>query len=166
MFYSFGLPSYVLVKVMEPAFFSRGDTKSPMNIAFICLINNAVLNVVFFTLSFGYVGIVLSSVISTYLNLTLLITRLRKKKHFYFEKDFPKKLLLILIPSLLMALTLFLLREHFATSNSLGKITELTIMISAGLLVYAVSSYFSGSLNILLKSHLMKRKKHDAIPSA
>ena len=33
MFYSFGLPSYVLVKVMEPAFFARGDTKTPMKIA-------------------------------------------------------------------------------------------------------------------------------------
>ncbi|MDX2083379.1 MAG: murein biosynthesis integral membrane protein MurJ, partial [Rickettsiales bacterium] len=39
MFYSFGLPSYVLVKVMEPAFFARGDTKTPMKIAIICLIN-------------------------------------------------------------------------------------------------------------------------------
>lgn len=162
MFYSFGLPSYVLVKVMEPAFFSRGDTKTPMKIAFACLINNAAFNVVFYLLGFGYVGIVVASVFSTYLNLTLLITTLIRKKHFHFEKDFAKKMILILIPSLVMALTLFALRQHFQQSDYLGRITELTLMVSIGLLVYGLSAYFSGSLNILLKSSLLKRKKDDS----
>ena len=166
MFYSFGLPSYVLVKVMEPAFFSRGDTKTPMKIAFVCLINNAILNVVFYYLGFSYVGIVMASIISTYLNLTLLITTLIKKKHFHFEKDFPKKLAMILIPSIAMALALFFMREFFYQSDSLGKITELTIMIAIGLIIYATSAYFSGSLNILLQSSFLKRKKNYIIPSA
>ncbi len=159
MFYSFGLPSYVLVKVMEPAFFSRGDTKTPMKIAFVCLINNGIFNVVFYYLGFGYVGIVMASIISTYLNLTLLITTLIKKKHFHFEKDFPKKLAMILIPSIAMALALFFMREFFYQSDYLGRITELTIMIAIGLLIYATSAYFSGSLNILLQSSFLKRKK-------
>ncbi|MBU6141200.1 MAG: murein biosynthesis integral membrane protein MurJ [Proteobacteria bacterium] len=166
MFYSFGLPSYVLVKVMEPAFFSRGNTKTPMNIAIICLINNAVLNVIFYKTNFGYIGIVLASVISSYLNLTLLITNLIRKKHFSFEKNFTKKFALILIPALAMALTLYLLRELFAQSDKLDRIAELVIMIMMGLIIYFVTSYFSGSLNILLKSHLLKRKKNDAVPSA
>ena len=161
MFYSFGLPSYVLVKVMEPAFFSRGDTKTPMKIAFVCLINNGIFNVVFYYLGFSYVGIVMASIISTYLNLTLLITTLIKKKHFHFEKDFPKKLAMILIPSIAMALALFFMREFFYQSDYLGRITELTIMIAIGLIIYAVSAYFSGSLNILLQSSFLKRKKND-----
>lgn len=166
MFYSFGLPSYVLVKVMEPAFFARGNTKTPMKIAFICLINNACLNVLFFAIGFGYVGIVLASVISSYLNLALLITILMRKKYFYFASDFLTKLILILIPSFLMALALFMMRQYFYFSDSFGKISELTIMILVGLLVYGVSAYFSGSLNILLKSSLFKRKKDDIIPAS
>lgn len=166
MFYSFGLPSYVLVKVMEPAFFSRGDTKTPMKIAFVCLINNAVFNVIFYLMGFGYIGIVLASVFSTYLNLTILITTLLRKKHFYFEKDFAKKMVLILIPSIIMAVTLFVMREHFHQASYFGKILELTIMIIVGLLVYGVSAYFSGSLNILINSRLLKRKKDDIMPAA
>lgn len=166
MFYSFGLPSYVLVKVMEPAFFSRGDTKTPMKIAFVCLIVNAACNAIFFVFELGYVGIVLASVISTYLNLTILITTLIRQKHFYFEKDFAKKMILILIPSFLMALTLFIMREHFAQNDSLGRIAELTVMILVGLLVYIVAAFFSGSLNILLKSNFLKRKKNDIVHSA
>jgi len=166
MFYSFGLPSYVLVKVMEPAFFARGNTKTPMKIAMACLVNNALLNVVFFVLGFGYVGIVIASIISSYLNLTLLFTILMREKYFHFAQDFTKKLILILIPSILMALTLFTMREYFYQSDFFGKVVELIIMVTAGLLVYGISAYFSGSLNILIKSHLFKRKKDDTIQAS
>ncbi len=166
MFYSFGLPSYVLVKVMEPAFFSRGDTKTPMKIAITCLINNAILNIIFAKLGFGYIGIVLASVISTYLNLTILITKLIKKKHFYFEKDFAKKLLMIAMPAAIMAISLFFMREFFAKSDSLNKVIELIIMISCGLIIYGISAFLSGSLNILVKSNLLKRKRNDIMPTA
>jgi putative peptidoglycan lipid II flippase len=166
MFYSFGLPSYVLVKVMEPAFFARGDTKTPMNIAIICLLNNALLNGIFYALNFGYVGIVLASVASTYLNLTLLITKLTAKKHFHFEKNFKEKLLRILIPSILMAASLFMMMRFFSSNETLNRIIELVIMITVGLLIYGISSYLSGSLDILLKSNFLRRKKHDTHPSA
>ncbi len=165
MFYSFGLPSYVLVKVMEPAFFARMDTKTPMKIAFVCLTSNAILNMIFFILEFGYVGIVLASVFSSYLNLGILITSLIKKKHFHFEKDFVKKLLLISIPSFTMAAALFIMREFFAQSESFDKIIELIIMVSAGLIVYAISAFLSGSLNILLKSNFLKKRKNDITQS-
>lgn len=160
MLYSFGLPSYVLVKVMEPTFFARQDTKTPMKIAFVCLLNNATLNVVFYFLGLGFVGIVLASVVSTYLNLTLLVANSLRKKHFAFEKNFGVKMLKILMPAILMALSLFVLREYFSQSENLSKIVELIIMILVGLLIYGVAAYLSGSLNILLKSNFLKRKKN------
>ena len=166
MLYSLGLPSYVLVKVMEPAFFARHDTKTPMKIAFVCLFANAVFNCLFFTLNFGYCGIILSSLISTYLNLTLLVTTLIRRKHFHFEKLFITKLVKILIPSLLMAASLFFMREYFSHSDFFHKIIELAIIILAGLMVYGSSSYFSGSLNILLKSNILKKEKNDIVPTS
>jgi peptidoglycan biosynthesis protein MviN/MurJ (putative lipid II flippase) len=117
-------------------------------------------------MNFGYIGIVLASVISSYFNLTLLITILIKKKHFRFEKNFFKKFVLIFIPALAMALTLYLLRELFAKTDELGRVAELFTMIAVGLIIYFITSYFSGSLDILLKSHILRRKKNDAIPSA
>lgn len=158
-FYSYGLPAYVLVKVMEPAFFSRGDTRTPMMIAIICLFSNAILNAIFYFLGFGYVGIILASIISSYLNLTLLITRLLSKKHFYFEKNFLLKLIKITIPAILMAVVLLMANSFFDTSDILNKILELIIMITLGLVVYFGAAYFSGSLNILLESGFLRRKK-------
>jgi putative peptidoglycan lipid II flippase len=162
MFYSLGLPSFVLVKVMEPSFFSRGDTKTPMKIAILCLINNVILNYVFYILEMGFIGIILASVFSTYLNLTLLITNLIRKKLFYFEKDFVKKLISILIPSLVMAFTLYLLKQYFLIQNY-NKIFELSMMIMLGLIIYFISSYFSGSLKIVTQIVKLKRKKNDNI---
>ncbi len=157
-FYSMGLPAYVLVKVMEPAFFSRGDTKTPMKIAIFCLFTNVALNLIFFK-PFGYIGIVLASIFSSYINLAILMTTLLKKKHFYFEKDFFTKLVRILIPSALMALALSVMAEFFTSQGDLYRAMELTLMIVAGLLIYFISAYFSGSLNILLQSGIFKRKK-------
>ncbi len=160
-FYSLGLPSYVLVKVMEPAFFSRGDTKTPMKIAIICLFSNVMLNLIFFK-PFGYIGIVLSSIISSYLNLTILITTLLKKEQFYFEKGFAKKMLRIIVPAVLMAVMLLYLKRSFlANANEIERVSELLFMIFFGLLTYFICAYFSGSLNILLESGLFKRKKQN-----
>lgn len=145
MFYSFGLPSYVLVKTMEPGFFARGDTKTPMKIAFACLICNAGLNLIF-AKPLGYIGIVLASVFSTYLNLTLLIWILVRKKHFHFEKKFLTKVIKIVIPALLMALTLYLLKSYFYQSEH--KIAWLALIIVSGGSVYFTGSYFLGSLKI------------------
>jgi len=159
-FYSLGLPAYVLIKVIEPAFFARSDTKTPMRIAFVCMIANVVFNIFFFVLDMSYVGIITSSVLSSYLNLVLLLTILIRRKHFKFEKKFVKKLILILIPSVVMAFALIFMKNIFVISDKFGNITELVIMVATGVFIYGVSSYFSGSLNILSKSHLLKRKKN------
>lgn len=161
MFYSFGLPSYVLVKVMEPAFFARGNTSTPMKIAIICLLSNALLNVIFYKFGLGYVGIILASTISSYLNLTLLIHLLIKQKNFHFERKFFKKLALVVINSLLMAALLYFMNAHFNTHDFGGKIVELLTMIFVGLMAYGVLSYFTGNLDLLLISMRMKGKKND-----
>jgi predicted RND superfamily exporter protein len=67
---------------------------------------------------------------------------------------------------MLMALVLFLMREYFHRDETFDRISELVIMISVGLLVYFISSYFSGSLNILIRSNIFKRKKNDIVPES
>ena len=44
MAFSLGLPFFMLMKVLTPAFFSRKDTKTPMYVALISLISNSILN--------------------------------------------------------------------------------------------------------------------------
>ena len=158
-FYSFGLPAFVLVKVMEPAFFSRGDTRTPMTIAIVCLFSNVILNSIFFFLNVGYLGIILASVISSYLNLSLIFIKLLHKKHFFFEEKFLLKLFKIFIPSIVMFFALILTRNFFSNSDNFGIIIELMMMIFIGITTYFATSYFSGSLDILLNSAMFKRRR-------
>jgi hypothetical protein len=65
-----------------------------------------------------------------------------------------------------MAASLFFMREYFSHSDFFHKIIELAIIILAGLMVYGSSSYFSGSLNILLKSNILKKEKNDIVPTS
>jgi putative peptidoglycan lipid II flippase len=156
MFYSFGLPAYAIVKVIEPAFFARGDTKTVMKIAIFSLISNVIWNMIFYHLQFSYIGIVLASVISSYLNLSCLLIILMRKKHFIFADHFTKRLAFILFAAISMAIALFLTREFFAI-NDFNKIIELAIMIFIGLVVYVLVSYFCGNLDVILKSNIFKK---------
>lgn len=163
LFYSLGLPAYITVKVLEPSFFSRGNTKTPMKIAIICLVNNVVLNLIFFK-PFGYIGIVLASICSSYLNVTLLLTKLIKDNNFFFEKDFHKKIPQILIPAIFMTIVLLSLKNYFNQSDLLSPGLELAISITCGLIIYLITSYFSGALN-LLRENLKPKANSKPEPS-
>ncbi len=145
MFYSFGLPAFVMVKVLEPGFFARSNTKTPMKIALICVLSNIFFNLIFFK-PFGYIGIVLASVCSSYLNVILLLFNLTKKKHFIFEEDFFIKLVKITIPAVLMAAILLFSDKYFSDINPT---INLILTIAIGLISYLTATYFSGALNIL-----------------
>lgn len=165
MFYSFGLPSYVLVKIVEPAFFARGDTKTPMKIAICCLVSNVILNYVFYLFALGYVGIVLSSVISSYLNLSLLFSNLLRRRHFSFMPDFKQKIMKVFTAAILMAVALESLKHYFLTTSH-SRVIALIVMIACGLVVYGLASYFLGSFKIINQVVSLKRKRSDVPPSA
>lgn len=156
-FYALGLPAYVLVKIMEPSFFSRGDTKTPMKIAFICMLANIISNCTFYYFKFGYLGIVLSSVICGYLNLTLLTSILIFKKHFHFEKELATRIPLILVPSIFMGIFLFFAKNYFAQNQDFNIILELIFMIGGGLIIYLILSLILGNLKILFNSPFLKK---------
>ena len=46
MAYAFGLPGFMLIKVLAPAFYSRKDPRTPVRIAVISLVTNFVFNLV------------------------------------------------------------------------------------------------------------------------
>ncbi|MFT6077949.1 MAG: putative peptidoglycan lipid II flippase [Rickettsiales bacterium] len=145
MFYSFGLPAFVMTKVLEPSFFARGNTKTPMKIAVFCVVVNIALTLALFK-PLGYIGIVLASVIASYINIILMLIVLTGKNHFVFANNFLKKLLQILVPATFMGLVLFLLNKELSNINPM---ISLILNILAGLMTYLLLSYFSGALNIL-----------------
>ncbi len=83
MAYALGLPAFIAVKVLAPAFYSRQDTRTPVRIAVIALVTNMVLNVILVTVLIywpvapPHAGLALASSLAGYLNAWLLYRHLR-----------------------------------------------------------------------------------------
>lgn len=155
--YSIGLPAFVMVKIFEPSFFARGNTKTPMKIAIICLISNVVFNGIFFFLNFGYLGIILSSVISSYLNLAIIVSTLIRKDYFYFEESFLKNLIKTLIPAISMVVGILILKYFTSHILHFSRILNLSFLIFSGIFIYIVISYITGNIDFLLENINLKR---------
>ena len=58
--FSLGLPAYILIKVLNPSFFAREDTKTPFYIALGCVVLNIILSLLLIG-SFREMGIALAT---------------------------------------------------------------------------------------------------------
>lgn len=69
--YSFGLLSFMLIKVLATGFFSRQDTKRPVKYGIIAMVSNMVFNIVF-AIPWSYVGLAIATALSGSVNAYLL----------------------------------------------------------------------------------------------
>src|SRR5262249_33933243 len=85
-----GLPAHVVIRVLHPSFFARGDTKTPMAFAGISMSANAVLS---FTLlvALGPTGIAAATMLSGWLNVALLVGTLRRREGFKPDSAFLRR---------------------------------------------------------------------------
>ncbi len=98
--FAVGLPGYVLIKVLQPGFFARENTKSPMWMAGITVLVNIVFSLALFP-AFGHVGIAIATSISAWVNVVLLWVGLRG--FVTLERENWKRLGGMVIASVIMA---------------------------------------------------------------
>lgn len=101
--FAVGLPGYVLIKVLQPGYFARENTKSPMWMAGITVLVNIVFSLLLFPF-FGHVGIAIATSISAWVNVVLLWVGL--KGFVTLEKENWRRLGAMVVASLVMALGL------------------------------------------------------------
>lgn len=79
-----GLPAFIAVKVLAPAFYARQDTRTPVKAGIASMVSNIGLNVLFVSLwlwsgrSGAHAALALSSALAGYLNAGLLLHWLRR----------------------------------------------------------------------------------------
>ncbi len=110
--YAFGLPAFILIKVLAPGFYSRQDTKTPVKIGVIAMLCNITLNLAFLWLWTKYelpgphAALALATSLSAYLNATLLFIMLKKSASVAMRPGWSKYLAQIVLASMLMMLAL------------------------------------------------------------
>ncbi len=148
--FSFGVPAYVLIKVLTPGFYARQDTKTPVRIALIAMLVNLVGNLILIW-PFGFVGIAISTAISAWVNTGLLYLALHKNGHLKLDDRFKRRAIGVLGSGLVMAAALFGLNpyiESYMTGGLIERVIALGILCGAGGLVYACVAALSGAFNL------------------
>ena len=106
--FAIGIPGYVLVRVLQPGYFARENTKTPMLIAGVTVIVNIVFSIILFD-SLGHIGIAIATSIAAWVNVALLLFGLRNfwKPDARLKYRMPK----IFIASIVMGSLLWILHQ-------------------------------------------------------
>ncbi len=75
--YGWGLPAFVLVKILQPAFFARGDTITPMRYSMISVGVNIALGVTLFH-TLGFQGIAIATSLATWITVGQMALKLAR----------------------------------------------------------------------------------------
>ena len=137
--FSIGLPFFMLMKVLTPAFFARKDTKTPMYIALLSLFLNASLNYILaFVLGFGHVGIAIGSSIAAIISVLVMEIILIKQNIVHLRSPFNKFNASIFVSSLFLIIFLYAFSQiiDFSTLNQLERILYLAIEICFSIIIY------------------------------
>ncbi|MEM6497104.1 MAG: murein biosynthesis integral membrane protein MurJ [Pseudomonadota bacterium] len=117
--FSLGLPAFVLIKVFQPAFFAREDTKTPMWFAGVSMIVNVAGSFALFYWfkSLGWmphVGIALATSLAGWVNAVLLWAVLIRDGQFSWDRKLVRNLPIIAIASAVMGAGLWFAMPHLA----------------------------------------------------
>jgi putative peptidoglycan lipid II flippase len=105
--YGWGVPAFILIRILAPPFFARQDTKSPMRFAITSVVVNIVVGAsAFFALRYygypGYVGLAVAASVAGWVNALLLGITLLKRKYWRPEKWVISKLIRISLATIIM----------------------------------------------------------------
>ncbi|MDI9409308.1 MAG: murein biosynthesis integral membrane protein MurJ [Candidatus Pacebacteria bacterium] len=134
-----GLPAYGLIKVFTPAFFARGDTRTPVRVAIVSMVTNIALNLILMHY-LAQVGIALATALAAWINVVVLVVILYRRRFFHFDSLSRRRIPLLVVGGLLEALVLWLLWHYaevrFEASGLMLRIVYLAGMIGLGAGVY------------------------------
>ncbi|MCU7555716.1 murein biosynthesis integral membrane protein MurJ [Alteromonas sp. ASW11-19] len=144
--YSFGLLSFMLVKVLAPGFYSRQDTKTPVKFGIWCMVANMVFNLIF-AIPYGYIGLAIATSLSATLNAGLLYFTLHRQHVFRMSNDTVWFLIRVLVACIAMA-AVILYRDRgdaFYTLSLLAQIEQVATTIALAVAVFGSAMVLIGA---------------------
>lgn len=146
--FALGLPAYVLVKVLQPPFFARQDTVTPLRFALVSVAANLALSLLlFFTI--GFVGIALATAASSWINVLLLAVGLHQRGFLQIDGRLRRRLPRSLLATGATGALLLLLNHALADlfiGGELQRILALAILVLAGGSAYFLLAFALGAV--------------------
>jgi putative peptidoglycan lipid II flippase len=152
--FAFGLPAFVLAKIVTPIFYANLDTKTPFRITVYSLFINTSLNIILM-IPFGHVGIAIGSSIAAWINFWLLNKHAKQYGRFCITNEtkiFALKNFvcgIIMVGFILISIHYF--GELFYSDIFAIKAASILSTIAIAVVVFTISAYFLKIHKILLK---------------
>ena len=158
--YALGLPAFVLVKVLAPGFFARGDTATPVKAGIAAVALNLAMNLAFMV-PLQHIGPALATSLAAIFNVGWLAVVLTRRGHLRVDARLRQRSVRVIGATASMGIAL-LLTQHLlfgAGQHSAGRLLALTALVSTGLLVYAIAVVFSGAADLGEFRQLLNRRR-------
>lgn len=152
--YGWGVPAFVLIKVLAPGFFAREDTKTPMRFALLSVALNTVLGAgLFFWLrstgQAGFPGLAIATSIAAWMNAAMLFIGLQGRGWYRPGARLVARLVSVTLASLAMGGALFYLLTNkalLADRLVFSKFVEVLAFIGVGATVYLIAAILFGAV--------------------
>ena len=164
--YAIGLPAVVLLKVLAPAAFARGDTATPVRIGLITLAVNFVLNIVFNAGALvpepyaahlpllKHIGPALATSLSSIFNVVALGLILRRRGYLVADNALLRRLPRMALAAVAMAVTLYAAE---APLFRFERVFALVALVTLGLAAYALAALLLGAFDTASLRRLARR---------
>jgi len=143
--FAWGVPAFVLAKVLTPPFFAREDTRRPMIFSVASVIVTVILgSALFFGLQAtgrdGVLGLAVATSVSAWVNVGLLMGTLVREKAWAPSSRFVSRFSRVVAASAIMAAVLVPASIYYSELSRLFLAKEIAVLIvcGAGALVYGV----------------------------
>ena len=166
--YAAGLPAFVLVKVLVPAFFARGDTGVPVKVGMAAVALNLALNLLFMT-PLGYLGPPLASTVAAWANVAALGMILLRRGHFAPDPVLRRRVPRMVLAGGVMAAVLWgMTGSVYAALDTGGghglRWLGLALLVGGGMLAYGAAGQGLGAFDLReVVARLARRRRPEAV---
>ena len=170
--FAWGVPAFVLAKVLTPPFFAREDTRRPMIYAVAAVIFTVLVGAgLFFWLTRigvdGVLGLAVATSLSAWINVSLLAGTLMREDAWRPSQAFVSRLSRVLAASAVMAALLVVAGIAYEPLSRLLLAKEIAVLIvcGAGGLVYAACIVLFRAVSVSELKATLKREPGAATPT-
>ena len=163
--YALGLPAFVLVKVLAPAFFARGDTATPVKIGVAAVALNLAMNVAFMV-PLQHIGPALATSLAAMFNVGWLGALLARRGHLTPDAQLRQRGIRLAAAAMVMGAVLWLVQRALfsAPLHGMARIGALAGLVAIGSATYGVAALLFAAIEWRDYLRVIMRSRRGAKP--
>ncbi|MBV2185354.1 MAG: murein biosynthesis integral membrane protein MurJ [Rhizobium sp.] len=160
--YGIGLPGFVMIKALQPGFYAREDTRTPMRFTGVSVIINSALAISLFPI-LAERGIAVAEAAAGWINTILLFATLHRRGHLTWEWPLVTRTLRLIVAAAIMAVMLVYLSDYWSAwlapqASLFHQVLALGGLVAVAMVVYFTIAFAIGGADIGMLRRNLRRK--------